>query len=111
MIVCTGAAPAIRQAFQSVERGGRLLFFASPPEGHEVPVPLYELWRDEVGLVTSYGASPQDLKEAVDLLASGAINVDELVTHRLTLAETGKGFQLVANARDSLKVIIEPQRT
>ncbi len=111
VIVCTGAAPAIRQAFQSVERGGKLLFFASPPEGHEVPLPLYEMWRDEVGLVTSYGASPEDLKNSVDLLASGQINVDELVTHRLTLAETGKGFRLVADARDSLKVIIEPQRT
>ena len=110
VIVCTGAAPAIRQAFQSVERGGKLLFFASPPEGHEVPMPLYEMWRDEVGLVTSYGASPRDLEDAVELLASGKVDVDELVTHRLSLAETGKGFQLVANAKDSLKVIIEPQR-
>lgn len=110
VIVCTGAAPAIRQAFESVERGGRLLFFASPPEGHEVPMPLYEMWRDEVSLVTSYGASPQDLKDAVELLADGRVRVDDLVTHRLTLAETGKGFQLVADARDSLKVIIEPQR-
>jgi len=28
----------------------------------------------------------------------------------LSLAEVGHGFQLVANARDSIKVIIEPQR-
>ena len=28
----------------------------------------------------------------------------------LRLAETGLGFQLVAQAQDSLKVIIEPQR-
>jgi L-iditol 2-dehydrogenase len=73
-------------------------------------MPLYDMWRDEVGLVTSYGASPDDLKASVELLASGAVNVDDLVTHRLTLEETGKGFQLVANAQDSLKVIIEPQR-
>lgn len=109
-IVCTGAAPAIEQAFQSIERGGKLLFFASPPEGHEVPIPLHEMWRDEIGLVTSYGASPQNLTDAVELLVSGAVDVDALVTHRLSLAETGRGFQLVANAQDSLKVIIEPQR-
>ena len=110
VIVCTSAAPAIRQAFGSVERGGRLLFFASTAAGQEVPMPLYDMWRDEVGLVTSYGASPDDLKASVELLTSGAVNVDDLVTHRLTLEETGKGFQLVANAQDSLKVIIEPQR-
>lgn len=111
VVVCTGAAPAIRQAFQCVERGGTLLFFASAPEGEAVPVPLYEMWRDEVRLVTSYGASPQDMEKAVELLAGGKVLVDRLVTHRLALAETGKGFQLVANARDSLKVVIEPQRT
>ena len=33
-----------------------------------------------------------------------------MITHRLGLAETGKGFQLVADAKDSIKVIIEPQR-
>jgi L-iditol 2-dehydrogenase len=33
-----------------------------------------------------------------------------MITHRLGLAETGLGFQLVNEARDSLKVIIEPQR-
>ncbi len=111
VIVCTGATPAFRQAFRCVERGGRLLFFASPPAGHEVPMPLYEMWRDEVGVVTSYGASPRDLEDAVDLLANGKVRVDELVTHRLPLAETGRGFRLVAGAKDALKVIIEPQRT
>jgi L-iditol 2-dehydrogenase len=33
-----------------------------------------------------------------------------MITHRLGLAETGLGFQRVAQAQDSLKVIIEPQR-
>jgi hypothetical protein len=32
------------------------------------------------------------------------------VTHRLSLAETGIGFQLVAGAGESIKVVIEPQR-
>jgi L-iditol 2-dehydrogenase len=33
-----------------------------------------------------------------------------MITHRLTLAETGIGFQLVAEAKESIKVIIEPHR-
>jgi L-iditol 2-dehydrogenase len=33
-----------------------------------------------------------------------------MITHRLGLAETGLGFKLVAGARDSIKVVIEPQR-
>jgi L-iditol 2-dehydrogenase len=33
-----------------------------------------------------------------------------MITHRLPLAETGFGFQLVTAAKDSIKVIIEPHR-
>jgi L-iditol 2-dehydrogenase len=43
-------------------------------------------------------------------MQAGKIRVQEMITHRLGLAETGLGFQLVAQAQDSLKVIIEPQR-
>ncbi|NVM23931.1 MAG: alcohol dehydrogenase, partial [Desulfobacterales bacterium] len=38
------------------------------------------------------------------------VPVREMITHRLSLAETGLGFQLVAEARESIKVIIEPFR-
>jgi len=38
------------------------------------------------------------------------VRVGEMITHRLSLDETGRGFQLVAKAQDSIKVIIEPQR-
>jgi hypothetical protein len=33
-----------------------------------------------------------------------------MITHRLGLAEAGRGFQLVASAGDSIKVIIDPGR-
>jgi threonine dehydrogenase-like Zn-dependent dehydrogenase len=33
-----------------------------------------------------------------------------MITHRLSLEEAGIGFQLVADAQNSIKVIIEPQR-
>jgi L-iditol 2-dehydrogenase len=111
VIVCTGAVPAIEQATQSVERGGTILFFAPAPGGVKVPIPLYEFWRDEVTIATSYAASPRDLAEAIDLLRSRRVQVLEMITHRLPLDATGIGFELVADARDSLKVIIEPDRS
>jgi threonine dehydrogenase-like Zn-dependent dehydrogenase len=33
-----------------------------------------------------------------------------MITHRLPLAEIGKGFKLVAAGKECIKVIIEPQR-
>ncbi len=111
VIVCAGAIPAARQAMQSVERGGTVLFFAPTAAGVDVPIPLFELWRDEVTITTSYAASPQDIAEAIEIIRSRRVRVREMITHRLGLAEAGLGFQLVSSARDSIKVIIEPQRT
>jgi L-iditol 2-dehydrogenase len=108
VIVCTGANAAIAQALKSVERGGTVLFFAPTAAGVEVPIPLYELWRDEVRIVTSYAASPDDIIEAIDLLRSGRVIVGDMITHRLGLGDAGRGFELVASAGDSIKVIIDP---
>jgi L-iditol 2-dehydrogenase len=110
VIVCTAAMPAVEQALQSVERGGTLLFFAPTAAGVSVPIPLYELWRDEITIVTSYAASPDDITEAIELIRNRRVRVREMITHRLPLAEAGRGFQLVAAARDSIKVILDPQQ-
>jgi len=111
VIVCTGAEPAIAQALKSVDRGGTILFFAPTDAGVTIPISINELfWRNDITLTTSYGGSPADYQTALELIGAGTIPVRQMITHRLGLAETGEGFQLVADARNSIKVIIEPQR-
>jgi len=111
VVICGGGATAIAQALQSVERGGTILFFAPTEPGVSVPISVNDLfWRNEITLTSSYGGSPADYAEALELIKAGKIRVREMITHRLRLAETGRGFQLAARAQDSLKVIIEPQR-
>lgn len=110
VILCTGALPAVPQALQSVDRGGTILFFAVPDPGNDVSIPINDFWRNEITVMTSYGASPMDLEKALEMINSRKVNVHDMITHRLGLAETGIGFQIVADAKDSIKVIIEPQR-
>jgi len=111
VIVCTGAASAITQALESVERGGIILFFAPTNTGVTIPISINELfWRNEITLTTSYAGSPADHQTALELIRAGTVPVQQMITHRLGLAETGLGFQLVTDAQNSIKVIIEPQR-
>jgi len=111
VIVCTGATSAIAQALKSVERGGVVLFFAPTDPGVTIPVSINELfWRNDITLTTSYAGSPADYQAALEIIRAGTVPVRQMITHRLSLAEAGLGFQLVADARDSIKVIIEPQR-
>jgi L-iditol 2-dehydrogenase len=108
VIVSTGAMPAIQQGIKSVDRGGTLLFFAPTAAGVEVPIPLFDFWRDEITVVTSYAGSGQDLVESIELIRTRQVRVAEMITHRLPLAEAGLGFQLTANGHDSIKVILDP---
>jgi L-iditol 2-dehydrogenase len=111
VILCTGATPAITQALHSVERGGTILFFAPTEPGITIPISVNELfWRNDITLTTSYAGSPADYATALELIRARRVSVKEMVTHRLSLAETGLGFQIVTAAQDSIKVIIEPQR-
>jgi len=111
VIVCTGATSAITQALESVDRGGTILFFAPTDPGVTIPISINELFfREDRTLTTSYAGSPADYQTALDLIRAGTMPVHQMITHRLGLAETGIGFQLVASAQDSIKVIIEPQR-
>jgi L-iditol 2-dehydrogenase len=108
VIVCTAAMPAIQQAVKSIDRGGTLLFFAPTAAGVDVPIPLFDFWRDEISVVTSYAGSGADLVESMELIRSRQVRVAEMVTHCLPLSETGKGFQLTASGQDSIKVLIDP---
>lgn len=111
VIICTSARQAFAQALQSVDRGGVILFFAPTDPGITIPLSVNELlWRTEVTLTSSYAGSPADYQGALKLIHSRRLRVRELITHRLSLEETGLGFKLVAKAEESIKVIIEPQR-
>jgi L-iditol 2-dehydrogenase len=111
VILCTGAKTAILQAFKSVDRGGTVLLFAATDKGVTVPLSINELfWRNELTLTSSYAGSPEDHRQALELIASRKIDVARMITHRLPLKDAGLGFQLVAEAGESLKVIIEPQK-
>jgi L-iditol 2-dehydrogenase len=111
VIVCTGAVTAVGQALQSVERGGTVLFFAPTAPGVDTAISLNDFfWRNDRTMTTSYAGSPADYAAALEFIHARRLPVSEMITHRLGLAETGEGFRLVAEARDSIKVIIDPRR-
>lgn len=112
-IVCTGAERGIAQALRSVERGGTILFFAPTLPGVTFSLSVNDIfWRNDITLTTSYAGSPADHAVALELIRSGRLRVKEMITHRLSLAETGLGFRMVMDPEtyNSIKVIIEPQR-
>jgi len=108
VFLCTSALSAVELAWKSVDKGGAVVFFAVPGPDKEVRIPINAFWTREIRILTSYYCGPPDIDTAMAHLASGSILVDDLITHRLPLAEIQKGFQLVMDADRSIKVIIRP---
>ncbi len=111
VILCRGAW--LTQALQSVERGGTALIFAATREGVTIPIPVNELfWRSEITITSAYAGPPENSATALELIRARRVPVRDMITHRLSLEETGLGFNLVTHPQehDCIKVIIEPQR-
>jgi L-iditol 2-dehydrogenase len=108
VVLSTGAVPAVQQALRCVESGGTILFFAPTEPGVDIPFPLFELWNKQVTMVSTYAGSPEDITTAIELIASKKVTVLDMISHRLPLTEAARGFQLVATAKDSMKVILKP---
>jgi L-iditol 2-dehydrogenase len=110
VIICAGALSVFKQALKSVDRGGTVLFFAPTDPGVELPVPVNDFWRNGITLLPSYGAAPDDCLQAIELMRSKRVPVAKMITHHLPLEQTSLGFKLVEEAKECIKVIIEPQR-
>lgn len=110
VIVCTGATSASLSALDCVENGGTILFFAVPDPTVKLPVPINQFWRNEIKMQTSYGAAPNDLEDSMRRLSTKKLDVKDMITHRLSLSEAQEGFRLMAEAGQSLKVILEPNK-
>jgi len=110
VILCVGVPPAAKQALESVAAGGTVLFFAPTEPGVEIPFPLFDLWNKQVKMISTYAGSPEDITTAIELIRSKKVKVTDMITHRLPLSEAQKGFKLVAQAQDSIKVILYPQK-
>ncbi len=108
VVICTGAKSASEKAFQSYDQGGKILFFATPPEKEGIEINWYDHWRNGLTTRVTYGATPRSNLAAYELIKRGIVNVNDMVTHRLPLDEIATGFRLASEGKDCLKVIIQP---
>jgi L-iditol 2-dehydrogenase len=110
VILCVGVSSAVKQAIESVEPGGTILWFAPTMPGEQVPFPMFDVWNKQIKMFSTYAGAGKDIIDAIELISSKQVLVDDMITHKLPMDKASDGFKLVANASDSIKVIIEPNR-
>lgn len=108
VIVAASAPAAYHQAFNLVGRGGQVLLFAGLPKDKQVlEVNMNLIHYRQLAWCGSFGSTPAHGKMALDLLLSGKVSAERLVTHRFTLGNVPEAVA-VAGALVGLKVVVEP---
>jgi len=102
---CAGQQETLDQAVELLKPGGTLLIVGIP-EPDRVNFSIHLLRRKELR-IENVRRQNQCMAPAIELVARGALNLDQLVTHHFPLMETKTAFDLVAGYRDGVvKAII-----
>ncbi|GBD99803.1 sorbitol dehydrogenase [bacterium BMS3Abin07] len=106
VIVGPNSADAMKKGLSCVAAGGTVVFFTPSMPGESINIDPNQLYFNDISIVTSYSCGPTDTADALELIESGAISADLLITHRFFINDTAKAFELTARAKESLKNII-----
>jgi L-iditol 2-dehydrogenase len=108
IVTAAASGAAQEQALQMAARQGRISFFGGLPKDNPVIACDSNLVHyRELTIVGANGSSPRHNARALELIASGAVPVKDLITHRLPLADVLEGIDIVARGT-AIKVTIEP---
>lgn len=105
VVLCTGAASAWDLAQATVAKGGTIQLFALVRPGERRSLDGHDLLFREITLQASYSAGPADTRASLELIATGAVPAEALVTHRFELEQTPEALA-VARTPEALKVIV-----
>ncbi|MEN3037950.1 MAG: alcohol dehydrogenase catalytic domain-containing protein [Candidatus Kryptonium sp.] len=106
VIVGPGTVEAIYSGLELVARGGKLVLFTPTPEDAKIEIKPHDIYFNEISIIPSYSAGPDDTIEALNLISKGVIKSENFVTHRFSIEKTLDAFLLTASAGESLKCMI-----
>ncbi|MFC4065048.1 zinc-dependent dehydrogenase [Actinoplanes subglobosus] len=108
IITAAASGKAQEQAILMAARQGRISFFGGlPKDNPTITCDSNLVHYRELMIVGANGSSPAHNAEALNLVATGAVPVADLITHRLPLESAIDAFGIVARG-EAIKVTIEP---
>jgi len=108
-VVCAGSTQAIEEGLKRLKKGGKLSIFAQVPEGSSIQVDPNLIYFETTFLGT-YSSSPIEQREIYNLMKMGKIKGKDFITHTFPLSRIKEAVNLALEGRDSLKIIIHPQK-
>lgn len=106
VIECAGVPETFAQALRLAKKGGTVVIFGVTPKGTTVQVEPFDLLVREIRLVSAW-LNPMTHARAADLVASGTLQLDPLISQVITLGQL-PAILAAAPAFGEVKTIITP---
>ena len=105
----TGNVEVMRTALESAHKGwGESIIIGVAPAGAEIATRPFQLVTGRVWRGTAFGGARgrSDVPRIVDWYMQGKIEIDPMITHKLTLERINEGFDLMHEGR-SIRAVVE----
>ncbi|QRY69058.1 zinc-dependent alcohol dehydrogenase family protein [Ensifer sp. PDNC004] len=108
VIECAGVAETVWQSTRLARAGGTVVILGVMPKGETVEIEPFDILFRELRVLGSF-INPFVHRRAADLVATGAIEIDKLISRRVTL---GEAADVIAHppAAGEVKVLVIPGR-
>ena len=87
--------------------GGAVVLFSVPPVEGTAPLPLFDVYKKELTVRGSI-INPDTHQRAVNLINSGRLEIEKLITHHYDLEHLEEAI-LMQMSSESIKVVVHPQ--
>jgi 2-desacetyl-2-hydroxyethyl bacteriochlorophyllide A dehydrogenase len=104
VIDATGAIPVMEKSLNFARPGGKVLLFGVPPAGKMMSVEAFQIFHKGLTVLSSF-TSVRNSYQAINLLRSGRICVDGLVSHRLPLEDFQRGIEIIEQGIENARKI------
>ena len=106
---CIGNVDVMRQALECCHKGwGVSVIIGVAGAGQEIKTRPFQLVTGRVWKGTAFGGAKgrRDVPKIVDWYMEGKINIDDLITHKLKLADINEGFHLMHEGKSIRSVVV-----
>ena len=105
----TGSTFVLEKSVELVKSSGTILWFGVPNMDAVVKVKPFEIFARELTILSTY-TSLRNSWQAIQLMEEKRINVKDLISHRLPLADFEKGLKILeTHSEPAMKILVKPQ--
>ena len=105
---CVGVPGVIQSLIEGAPQGARIVLVGVCME-EDRQMPMYACFK-ELSLQYVLAWTPDEFRQALDLIASGKVNVAPMVTDKVGLGEVAAAFTELASPNRHTKILVEPWR-